>query len=229
MFRQAEYRTGLVVLSALSVLGWVFVIWSTSNMSDPIVKLMMPMTSVWSPLEVLLVWIMWSVMMGAMMLPSAAPMILTHRRFAIRKAAVEENRWFTFAYLLAWFGFSVLATGLQWGLQSAGVVSHMLVLKSKGLAALFLIAAGLMQWSPLKRVCLEKCRTPMPRRHPPRASLPSGDGGGHAIAQDRARAAGSSNVTHGVVAHAIGAGGAPGSGLRSAAEPYPQEEIPCTF
>lgn len=159
--QQASYRNSLMVVGGLSLLGWAFVFWSATNMDAPLVKLMMPMKSIWSPVEALLVWVMWAVMMGAMMLPSAAPMILAHRRVVAQKGAPADNRWFTLSYLLVWSGFSVVAAALQWGLQSMDVLSHMLVLKSQWMGAVIMITTGAIQWTPLKNICLQKCRTPI--------------------------------------------------------------------
>ena len=72
------------MLVLLSAAFWVPLVWSLRNMDQPLVQLMMPMTAAWSVGEAAAVWTMWAVMMGAMMLPSAIPMVLAHRRSAGR-------------------------------------------------------------------------------------------------------------------------------------------------
>ena len=63
--------------------------------------------------------------------------------------------------MLVWFAFSAAATAIQWALQSVGWVDPMIVSRSALLTAVLLLVAGLYQFSPLKKVCLSHCRTPM--------------------------------------------------------------------
>jgi predicted metal-binding membrane protein len=109
---------------------------------------------------------MWLLMMVAMMLPSAAPMILLYERFA--KGVKRQGRalapTFLFAatYLGVWAGFSLLAAAVQFLLVQSGLISAMgLALGSRRIAGLLLIAAGLYQLTPLKRACLAACRSPL--------------------------------------------------------------------
>ncbi|NIA70932.1 DUF2182 domain-containing protein [Pelagibius litoralis] len=163
--RSPYFRNGALLLAGLLTAGWGLTLWSITHMDAPLVRLMMPLQSAWSAQEVFLVWLMWAVMMGAMMLPSAVPMILIHRRVAgsrqASKAAATASLWFIFAYLMVWSCFSAAAAASQWGLQSAGLLSPMLVIREPWLAGCVLIAAGVVQWTPLKQVCLKKCRTPI--------------------------------------------------------------------
>ena len=159
----ADMRKGLAALVVLSMTGWGLVLWSAANMSSPLVSLMMPMTSDWAVKEVVAVWLMWAVMMGAMMLPSAIPMLVIHRRIAARRdpETLHANRWFLAAYLLTWALFSLVATTLQWNFQRADVLSHMLRAQGALVGGGILVAAGIFQLTPLKAVCLRKCRTPI--------------------------------------------------------------------
>ena len=156
-------RNGIVSLVSLSVIGWGLIIWSASNMSSPIVALMMPMDANWTLTEIIAVWLMWAVMMGAMMLPSAAPMILIHQRVAAKREPKTHsaNRWFLTAYLLTWTLFSMAAAALQWGFQHADIMSHMLKIRGSLIGGALLVAAGIFQLTSLKAACLHKCRTPM--------------------------------------------------------------------
>jgi predicted metal-binding membrane protein len=123
--------------------------------------LMQPAT--WTPPYAVLIFTMWWVMMVAMMLPSAAPMLLLFARVN-RKAAgapLAPTALFATGYLLAWGGFGVFATALQWGLESARLVSPMLAMTNHWLGAGILVAAGLWQLTPFKAVCLHHCRSPL--------------------------------------------------------------------
>jgi len=111
-------------------------------------------------------FVMWFIMMVAMMLPSAAPMILLYgklARAARRQGAVfASTTVFAGFYLAVWAGFSALAAVIQWGLARSGVISDMgLAFGDRRIAGVLLILAGLYQASPLKRACLEKCRSPL--------------------------------------------------------------------
>ena len=104
----------------------------------------------------------WTVMMGAMMLPSAAPMILT---FAAAQARRDRNvavpTWmFVTCYILVW-GYAGLVVYV---LLHAGkdLVDHLAWLESGPLVlGVTLTLAGLYQFTPLKRLCLRHCRSPL--------------------------------------------------------------------
>ncbi|MDP6951743.1 MAG: DUF2182 domain-containing protein [Alphaproteobacteria bacterium] len=147
----------------MALAGWAFVIWSCLHMKAPLVQAMMPRTSAWTLHEAGMVWLMWAVMMAAMMLPSAAPMILVHRRMSLghQDRGNAENAVFIGAYLVAWSAFSLAAAGAQWGLQSLSITSTMVVMTDPWLAGSVLVAAGLYQLTPLKEACLAHCRTPI--------------------------------------------------------------------
>ena len=156
--RRHRYALGVV---ALSVLCWAALVWLVVDMGHPLAQLTMPMSSQWSAANVLAVWVMWAVMMAAMMLPSALPMILAFVKLGADAAARARAHSFVAAYLLVWFAFSVGATAAQWGLQALDWVDPMIVSRSAGLTVALLLIAGVYQFSPLKRMCLAHCRTPM--------------------------------------------------------------------
>ena len=159
----ASGRNGFAILFVLIAVGWSLILWSAANMSSPVVSLMMPMSAEWSLPEVVAVWLMWAVMMGAMMLPSAVPMLTVHRRVAARKdaGATNSNHWFLAGYLCTWTMFSVVAAALQWAFQRTDLLSHMLRLQSPWASGSILLIAGVFQFTPVKAVCLRKCRTPL--------------------------------------------------------------------
>jgi predicted metal-binding membrane protein len=107
---------------------------------------------------------MWAIMMVAMMVPSAAPMILLHAR--IDRGSAHERRAhsaiFVATYLLVWGGFSALAATAQAALVALGVVDAMrLSIGSRVIAAALMAVAALYQLSSAKRACLEQCRAPL--------------------------------------------------------------------
>ena len=126
---------------------------------------MMPVDAAWSWSTAVAVAVMWGGMMVAMMLPSAAPMILTfdalERRNAQAGRAASRSLVFAGAYLLVWIGYSALAAGAQWALQASGMLTPMIVSSSERLTAGLLILAGVYQLTPLKQACLRRCRTPV--------------------------------------------------------------------
>jgi predicted metal-binding membrane protein len=160
---------GLLLLVA--ALAWAFTVhqsmmmdemeaamWRDMNMS------MNGMVPSWTPIDALLLFVMWSAMMAAMMVPSASPMVaafatINHRRRE-RRALYVPTAVFLLGYLIAWAGFSVIATALQWALQTTGLLTTMMQSASHYWSAALFLAAGLYQFSPLKETCLAYCRTP---------------------------------------------------------------------
>jgi predicted metal-binding membrane protein len=168
-----EHRIGAACLAALCALAW----WWLARMPGPadppaggmIMADMVGMASsgppdVWSLAYLGPAALMWTIMMIAMMLPSASPMILLHAALSRRGDGASRSATIAFAltYMLLWTVFAVLAALGQALLVWSGLLSRMgLVLGSAKLAAALLIAIGLYQASPLKRLCLSRCRSPV--------------------------------------------------------------------
>jgi predicted metal-binding membrane protein len=146
---------------ALALAGWAFLTWLVVDMSHPYAQLTMPGSSDWSAGNVLAIYAMWGVMMAAMMLPSALPMILTFVDISRRTGEPARAGSFVAAYLLVWLAFSAVATAAQWVLQALDWVNPMIVSTSTWLTCTLLLTAGIYQFSPLKRLCLSSCRTPI--------------------------------------------------------------------
>ena len=145
-------RSRTVTLSGLfmlSLLAWIYLL-SGAGMEP--MGAMAGMAPGWP-----LVAAMWSAMMVAMMVPSAAPVILlyatVHRRSQDSPPATAA---FLAGYLACWLGFSLLAAWLQ--VAAASPMS--MALGSQIVSGTLLIAAGLYQLSPLKDACLGRCRSP---------------------------------------------------------------------
>jgi predicted metal-binding membrane protein len=105
--------------------------------------------------------LMWVVMMVAMMLPAAMPMVVVLRGVDHGVHRERETVLFVGGYLLAWSLFGLVAAGLQLWLHVRGLLGgHMLALGTGG-AGLVLLAAGAYQLTPLKEACLRRCRSPV--------------------------------------------------------------------
>ncbi len=119
----------------------------------------------WSPGYAVVMFFMWWIMMIAMMLPSASPTVLLfariHRKQRERGEAHVPASVFILGYLAVWGGFSLIATALQWALESAGLLNPMMVSTVPWLGGGLLIVAGLWQFSPWKQACLNHCRSPL--------------------------------------------------------------------
>jgi predicted metal-binding membrane protein len=133
---------------------------------QPMASMMDSMTGVrpWTVTEFALRLAMWAVMMVAMMVPTAVPMILLYAAVA-RKAAAQHNQLastsvFVSGYIVMWTVFSLVATIAQDALDQAALLSPLMVSRSAGLGATLLIAAGVYQLTPLKNACLRNCRAP---------------------------------------------------------------------
>jgi predicted metal-binding membrane protein len=103
-------------------------------------------------------------MMIGMMTPSAAPMILLYAQVG-RQASTQgkpfaSTFWFASGYLLAWCGFSLAASGAQFMLSQAALITPMLA-ASTLFGGLVLIAAGIYQWTSPKYACLSQCQSPL--------------------------------------------------------------------
>lgn len=169
-------RDTLIPAGALliaSVLAWRWL--ATSDMGDMDIAGMsmagmegMPMAGMtptsWTPAYGLSVFLMWAIMMVAMMLPSAAPMMLLYARVArgsAPSAGLPSTFVFISAYVAVWTAFSLLATAAQWGLSMWGLLDPPMRFSGAMPGGILLIGAGLYQLTPLKRICLSHCRAPL--------------------------------------------------------------------
>src|SRR6516162_18888 len=126
---------------------------------------MMMERAVWTLGYAGLIFAMWWVMMVAMMLPSATPMLLlfarVNRTQKVRDRPYVATGFFAAGYVTAWGGLSLLAAGLQWGFEQLDLLGPMMTATNYSLGGAILLAAGLWQLTPLKRVCLRHCRSPL--------------------------------------------------------------------
>ena len=158
-------------LAAIASLSWSYTIlvasMSSGDMAGAASQMAMPQDQPWSGVDFLLMFAMWMVMMVAMMLPSAAPMILLFAS-ANRKRQHPQAPYlhlhtllFASSYVVVWAGFAVIAALANWALQSRGFMTSMMGSALPLWGGGLLIAAGLYQFTPLKFACLNKCRSPL--------------------------------------------------------------------
>ena len=119
----------------------------------------------WAPLDVVPLFVMWTVMMIAMMVPAATPMVLTFA--AVQRKRREQERAtvptvaFLLGYAVVWTTYAAAAALAQWRLHEAQLLSAAMASTSARLGGALLLAAGAFQWTRLKEVCLSKCRSPL--------------------------------------------------------------------
>ena len=167
-----------VALAAITALAWIYVIRLAAGMdmggmdmtgmrmiSTGFRMVMASAQKPWTSADLLLMFAMWAVMMVGMMTPSVAPVVLLYAR--VRRQAILEGEafaatgWFAGGYLLAWTAFSFLATVAQWSLERASLLTPVMTTANAQLTATLLLAAGVYQWSPFKRMCLARCQSPL--------------------------------------------------------------------
>jgi len=170
LFRLLRHRRAVVIgaLATVTAAAWAFLLLGAGieiDMKDMGGAQMMAMLPAWGPTYALLISMMWWVMMVAMMLPTAAPTVLSVTSLAWDRLANPNlvpatALLFASGYLLVWSGFSLTATLLQCGLDNAGLLSEKMAFANAILTSTVLIAAGVYQWTPLKDTCLRHCRSP---------------------------------------------------------------------
>jgi len=161
-------RDRVVVVSGLAVLtllAWAYLIHLGRDMGSMAVEMTALQSRSMGFSYILFIFIMWAVMMVAMMVPTAAPMILMfasiNRKRLRENSAIVPTALFLAGYLTAWVWYSVLAAVGQWGLHKAAMLSPMMVSNNEVLGGILLIAAGIFQFSSLKYACLKRCRSPL--------------------------------------------------------------------
>jgi predicted metal-binding membrane protein len=146
----------LVGVACVVAASWIYLLAGAGmpamDMGGGKVMLMPPPS--WSIGYAAVTFAMWSIMMVAMMLPTAAPTII---RIAGRADGVSSAAFFAAGYLIVWIAFSAAATMAQWAFDSAHLLSDAMAIRSEVAAGLIVVAAGLYQLSRVKRTCLRRC------------------------------------------------------------------------
>lgn len=155
---------------ALALLGWVSLALMAAQVDGVIAALCRPSFGAgdfWNTNGFVVVALMWAAMVLAMMLPSAAPMILTYAEIAETAAAHKGERivsplMIAAGYSVVWLGFALVATVAQLVLTRVALLDGGMASASTLLSSAIFIGAGLYQFSALKLACLTQCRQPFP-------------------------------------------------------------------
>jgi len=160
---QQDRAPVLLALAGVTIIAWLYLLFVPQS-TDMAMREMPGMPEMAMPFAAPWVFAMWWVMMLGMMLPSAAPMILTFSTLQRRKRQRETTSvptvLFVAGYLLVWGMFSAAATTAQWALQRYALLSPALAVASAVLGGVLFILAGIYQFTPLKHACLTHCRSP---------------------------------------------------------------------
>ena len=117
-------------------------------------KVMLMPPPIWNVHYAALMFAMWTIMMVAMMIPSAAPVIVWD---ADRPEEIVPAAFFTVGYVIVWTAFSAVATFAQYLFDSAHLLSDAMAIRNEAAAGAIIIAIGLYQLSGTKRNCLTRC------------------------------------------------------------------------
>ena len=164
-------RDRLVIISGLffiTLLSWLYIIYLYRQMVYMDMNALffaMPMTPHWAATDFILLFLMWIVMMIAMMTPSVAPLILVfakvNRERKLQHHPFVNTGYLITGYFLVWAVYSVAATALQWLLQQIAWLNPDMKTTNKILGGIILILTGIFQFTPLKKTCLTYCRSPL--------------------------------------------------------------------
>ena len=151
-FAAIRVRLGLVLaLFALAAAGWWWIVGQMQGMDDG------PWTSLGTFGWFLGVWV---VMMAAMMFPSVAPTVALYSRMTKARLPLSPVA-FTAGYLLTWAAAGVAAWTIAIGVSR--LAGDVLAWDNAGraLAGATVLVAAVYELTPLKDVCLGKCRSPL--------------------------------------------------------------------
>lgn len=159
----------------LAVLGWVYLALLLAGMGGSfggyaagmVQALCQPLPDgTWNTSGVAVIASMWGAMTLAMMLPSAAPMIMTYAGIADMAARKGERIVspivLAAGYTVVWLGFAVVATFLQIAITRLALLDAGMASASGLFSGAIFIGAGVYQFSALKHACLKRCQQPFP-------------------------------------------------------------------
>jgi predicted metal-binding membrane protein len=148
----ARARLGLVaLLFVLAGIGWWWTLDQMRGMDHG------PWTSLGTPGWFIGVWV---VMMAAMMFPSVSPTVALYSRMTKPRSGIPAVL-FAAGYLVTWATAGALAFAIAFiGGRIAGDVFAW-DRAGRWVAAATLVAAAVYELTPLKDVCLSKCRSPL--------------------------------------------------------------------
>jgi predicted metal-binding membrane protein len=150
----------LGLLLALAAGAWAVLVWQSAD-----ADMDMTMASSTMGLRAPLFLAIWVIMMVAMMFPTAAPMILTFHKVQAGKRRRGDgfvSTWvFVAAYILVWTLAGVAAYAGALAVEVIAVRAALSPAAAARIGGAVVILAGIYQLTPLKDLCLSKCRTPI--------------------------------------------------------------------
>ena len=159
-------REQLLVFSCLALvilISWASMLRMARGMYGAGTEITLACLVDWGPGDIAHMFMMWAIMMVAMMFPAATPMILmftaVNRQQGETQRPVIPTGLFVLGYFLIWTAYSALAAMAQWALHAAALLTHDLVITSPLLGGVLLVAAGVFQWTPFRDACMSKCRS----------------------------------------------------------------------
>src|SRR5437763_7503546 len=122
---QTRSFTLIVSLIVVPLVCWAWIVVMARDMYGPMSGASAwTMTPRWDAPHLLLLWAMWAVMMTAMMLPSATPMMLL-------AGPASRPYFLAIGYIAVWALFSIAATTLQWALGRLPVLTPLMEVSGK--------------------------------------------------------------------------------------------------
>jgi predicted metal-binding membrane protein len=153
-YRLLQRDVIVVALLALAAAAWAVIVWQTALIHKDMTTTLPAVGA-----RALLFLAAWVLMMVAMMFPTATPMVLAFHRVQTSKYKLDRAfiaTWvFVATYLLVWAFAGLVVFG---GVLIAEARLMRTSASTAELGGLIVLAAGMYQLTPLKEVCLEKCR-----------------------------------------------------------------------
>ena len=150
----------LGLLLVLAATAWAALVWQSTG-TDMTMAMDSPTMGLRAPLFLAI----WVIMMVAMMFPTAAPMIVAFHRVQTgrrQRGDAFVSTWiFVAAYLLVWGLAGLAAYAGALAAEAVGARTALSPTTAARVGGALLVAAGLYQLTPLKDLCLSKCRTPI--------------------------------------------------------------------
>lgn len=147
------------------LISWACMLHMAWRMSGTETEITLACLMRWGAGDIGHMFIMWAIMMVAMMFPAATPMILMFTTVNQRRGETREpiipTGLFVLGYFLVWTTYSALAAVAQYGLHISALLTHNLLIASSLLGGALLVAAGVFQWTPFRNACMSKCRSPL--------------------------------------------------------------------
>ena len=132
---------------------------------DTILMWMPPSRGSWVLSDFILLFLMWSVMMIAMMTPSILPMLMLFTTLNARNKSKGKDTSPTLfllaGYLMSWVLFSLVITLPEYAMHKSGLLNPMMEPTHAYLGSAMLIIAGIYQFTPFKDACLTVCQSPL--------------------------------------------------------------------